>query len=153
MSGWLKLVTVPVQLLRHEVCALAPEALARHVANLVLQNNSQPLLADWLVNHPLMSWPLYLGALYLEAFAVLVAFRPALHRVWGGGLILFHLGIGAGMNIWFTPPLFLLALLFLNSPFHQPQTTWRQVLWQLPGTELLRLALPKTKEARGSLQA
>lgn len=84
-----------------------------------------------------MSWPLYLGALYLEAFAVLIAFRPALHRLWGGGLVLLHLGIGLGMEIWFVPPMFLLALLLLSSPCCRQETTWREMFWQLPGPDLL----------------
>jgi hypothetical protein len=145
MSGWLKLVTVPVQYHRGEVCALAPEALARHMANRILATDSQPLLADLLVDQPSLSWLLYLGALYLEAFAVMAAFRPALHRLWGGGLILLHLGIGLGMEIWFIPPLFLLSLLFINSPFQCDETKLREAFWQLPGLELPRLAASRAK--------
>jgi hypothetical protein len=138
MSGWLKLVTVPIQLLRGEVHAIAPEALSRHIANRIMQTNSHPLFGELLIDHSICSWFLYMGALYLEAFAVLVAFRPALHRLWGGGLILLHLGIGFGMEIWFVPPMFLLALLFVNSPFQRREETWRNTLLQLPGMELMR---------------
>ncbi|MEX2315979.1 MAG: hypothetical protein WD669_02435 [Pirellulales bacterium] len=143
MSGWLKLVTVPIQLHHGEVCALAPEALARHIANRILQTNSEPWLAAGLIDHPALSWLMYLGALYLEAFAVIAAFRPALHRFWGGSLILLHLGIGLAMEIWFVPPMFLLALLFVSSPFQRDDTTWRETLGQLPGVKLLRSVSPK----------
>ena len=41
-----------------------------------------------------IGWVLFLAAIYLEAAALLVAFRPAIHRWWGIGLIMLHLGIG-----------------------------------------------------------
>jgi hypothetical protein len=137
MSGWLKLVTVPIQMFHGEVSALAPEALARHIANRVLQTGSQPPLANLMVDHLAISWPLYLGALYLEAFALLAAFRPALHRFWGTSLVLLHLGIGLAMEIWFVPPMFLLCLLFVQSPFQREGTTWQEVVWQLPGLNVV----------------
>jgi hypothetical protein len=141
MSGWLKLVAVPIQWHRGEVCSLGCEALARHIANRALLTKSHPPLADWMIDHLWLSWPLFLGAIYLEAFAVLAAFRPALHRIWGAGLVLLHLGIGLAMEIWFVPPMFLLALLLVNSPFHGEQVAWREAIWQLPGLELVRHAL------------
>ena len=137
MAGWLKLVTVPVQLYRGEVSAVAPEALARHIANCIMQEGPQPHLANWLINHVMLGWLMYLGALYLEAVAVLIAFRPALHRLWGIGLILLHLGIGLGMEIWFVPSMFLLALLLVYSPFYRENTSWRQIALELPGMDLL----------------
>ena len=133
IAGGLKVASAPVQWLNGEVGAFAPEALARHVANRMIQTESEPLLGRWLVEHLVASWPLYLGALYLEAFAVLVAFRPVLHRLWGAGLILMHLGIGVGMEIWFVRPLFILALLLVNSPFQPATVSWQQALRELPG--------------------
>jgi hypothetical protein len=133
MSGWLKLVTVPVQLLHGEVCSLAPEALARHVANRMLQTHSHAMFGNWAINYQWLSWPLFLGAVYLEAFSVLIAFRPALHRLWGSALVLLHVGIGLSMDIWFVPPMFLLTLIFLYSPFDFGQYDWRQRIAELPG--------------------
>jgi hypothetical protein len=137
MAGWLKLVSVPVQLMRDEVTAIGPEALARHIANCAMQGGPQPLLASWLVDHIMIGWVLFLGAIYLEAAALLAAFRPAIHRWWGIGLIMLHLGIGLAMEIWFVPPMFLLALLFVYSPFQTEGTTWSQMLCELPGVDLI----------------
>jgi hypothetical protein len=141
---------VPVQWIQGEVCSLAPEALARHIANRALLTQSQPFLADWMIDQTWLSWPMYLGALYLEAFAVLIAFRPALHRLWGSGLILLHLGIGMAMEIWFVPPMFLLALLFVNSPFQGETATWRTMIWQLPGLDLVYVALGRRDALRST---
>lgn len=141
MSGCLKLASVPAQWSRGEVCAVGPEALARHIANRVLQTQSEPLLAEWLIDNISISWVLFLGTLYLESASVLVAFRPALHRVWGSAISLLHLGIGLSMEIWFVPPILALSILLVGSPFHSEGTTWRQMFWQLPGMELVQSLL------------
>ena len=136
MAGVLKLLPVPIQLLQGEACSLSPDALARHVASRSLQTDSNPLLARLLIDHIAISWPLYLGALYLETTAIIAAFRPALHRLWGCSLALLHIGIGLAMDIWFVPPVFLAALLLVNSPLAPLQTDWLTVLRQLPGVAL-----------------
>lgn len=132
MSGMLKLVPVPIQMLQGEASSIAPEALARHIASRSLQTSSQPLLSNFLIRHLAISWPLYLGALYLEATAVFIAFRPMLHRLWGAALALFHIGIGLSMDIWFVPPVFLATLFLFHSPFQPEQFSWRQAFRQLP---------------------
>lgn len=137
ISGVLKLVPVPLQMLRGEVSSIAPEALARHIANRSLQTNSNPLLAGILIDHVALSWPLYLGAIYLELCSVIVAFRHDLHRLWGSNLILLHVGIGLTMEIWFVPPIFLAALLFVNSPYNTGRVKWRHIVRQLPGIGLI----------------
>jgi hypothetical protein len=137
MAGWLKLVSVPVQYLRGEVTAIGSEALARHVANAAMQSGPVPMFANWFIDNTAVSWAFFLGAIYLEAVAVLIAFRPDLHRWWGIGLMLLHFGIGMVMEIWFVPPLFILALLFVFSPFDRGTATWREKVLQLPGIEVL----------------
>lgn len=112
--------------------AFSPNAFALQIADWSTLMQSRPLLAPFFVAHPLAGWPLYLGALYLQLFAVAAAFRPAIAKLWALGLILFHIGTYLTMDIYFLPPILLLLLLFFDSPFRDPRTAWRNVLFDLP---------------------
>lgn len=143
MSGIIKLAGVPVQLYHGEVCALAPEALPRHIARRLLVTNSESLLGAFMIKHVWLAWVLFIGMLYIEAAAVLAAFRPSLHRLWGLALIAFHVGVGLTMSIWFLPPIMLAALLLIQSPF-APRTAFvRKLLLSLPVVGyILQLKIP-----------
>jgi len=138
MSGALKLLPVPFQAMAGQPTAFSSEALARHIADRLLQTGSSSLIGDFFIRHTWLGWPLFVGGLYLECFSLFVAFRPGAHRLWGLGLISLHIGIALTMNIWFTRNILLLALLFVNSPFAPAGIPlWTQVA-QLP---LIRLAI------------
>jgi hypothetical protein len=74
----------------------------------------------------------WLAALYLEVFAIVAAFRPRLHLVWGAGLILFHVGVLLAMGILFLEPPLLLLLLFVLSPFARGEPNAEATLESLP---------------------
>jgi hypothetical protein len=141
MSGALKLAAATVQAAQGQVCALAPEALSRHVAHHMLITGSQTPLGRFFVRQPCVGWPLFLGALYIELFALVAAFRPSLHRFWGMGLIALHVSIGLTMGIWFNVNVLLAALLYVNSPFAPQDNSLRQVVSNLPLFRLLRKPL------------
>src|SRR5205823_6559951 len=90
MSGCFKLAAAAVQIAHGQVHALAPEALARHTAYHLLEGTAlaRYTLGPFVIRHPYVGWPFMLLAIYLEAFSLLVAFRPAVHRAWGVALIL-----------------------------------------------------------------
>lgn len=106
------------------------------LADRIMRTNQQTLLGDWLLQHPLPGWFLYNGTMYLESASILVAFRPRLHRLWGVGLIVFHLGTQLAMGFTFSQNLVLLGLLFLCSPFAPDDVDVRRVLTDLPGIHL-----------------
>ena len=89
-------------------------------------------IGTFIVTYPLVGWLLYLGAIYLQLFAVVAAFRPALHRVWGMVLIGFHLMSALTFAIGFPRNVLLLALFLVGSPFVEGKPSWRTVLTQLP---------------------
>ena len=119
MSGGFKLAGAAAQFARGEVHALAPDALARHIAYRVMEGTrpADYTFGPFIVAHPYAGWPIYLLGLYIEVFSVLVAFRPSLHRAWGVILICFHLGIHFTLTIMFSWQTLLVGLLFLASPF------------------------------------
>lgn len=95
------------------------DALALHIAYDFVNTGKETLLGfgEFLIAHPAVGFPLFLGATALELLSFPVAWMPRLHRLWGLGLIALHVGIGLCMEVLFLPPVFLLALFFLASPF------------------------------------
>lgn len=132
MSGFWKVIAGTYQFLKGEVHVLAFDALSRQIANQLLRTDSTSLLGPFFIEHPLLGWPLNLGALYLEFFAFVSVFRFSLHRFWGLTLILFHLGTYLTMKVSFHINILLLGLFFVYSPFAPTNNSWRVILYDLP---------------------
>ncbi len=132
MSGMWKLVAVVSQTIQGEVSALAPSALARHVAEKLLSSDTTSLLGPWLIEHYWIGWPLMIGTLYLEFFALWAVPRPSLHRLFGLGLIFLHLATHLTLNVSFVQNTLWLALFFVFSPFNPDRPSWRQTARDLP---------------------
>jgi hypothetical protein len=132
MSGVGKAAGAIYQLFAGQNNLLMPTGCASIVANRLLQTNSRSWLGPWLIAHPWFGWPLMLVCVYLELFAFWAAFRPALHRWWAAGLILFHVGVYLVMSIAFSPAVMLVGLLFLASPFRGEEQIRGAVAKQLP---------------------
>ncbi len=140
MAGLGKVAGSVYQLCSGQTHAFAPGALAAIVAERLVETNSRSLLGPWLIEHPLAGWPMMLGDIYLQLFAFVAVFRPSLHRAWGLGLILFHMGSFLLLTINFPQNALLLALLLVNSPFRCENETWRHAFADLP---LLGKLLPR----------
>ncbi len=109
-----------------------PTGLASIIADRLLQTNSSSWLGPWLLAHPWFGWPLGLVAVYVELFAFWAAFRPALQRWWGSGLILFHIGVYLLLGITFTQTILLVGLLLLAAPLHRDEQSCGAIVKQLP---------------------
>lgn len=144
MSGVLKLAGAAWQAWRGEVTAFAPSALALQVAGRLVQTHGTSAFGDFIVTHPWFGSPGYLAALYIETFAVFVAFRPAASRIWGVALIALHLGIGLAMGIWFSEHIVVVALFVVRSPFPLRRPTLREQLLALPFVDLLYRVRPSS---------
>lgn len=107
------------------------------LADRLVRTNQTSLLGDWMVANPVPGWILYNGTMYLEAASILIAFRPRLHRAWGVGLVLFHLGTQLAMGFTFIQNLALLGLLLLCSPFAPDRVDPVEAVRDLPGVFVL----------------
>ncbi len=132
MSGVGKLGGALYQLARGQPNAFAPGALGAHIAQRLLQTDSQSLLGAWIIEHPWLTWPAMPFAVYLELFSVLVAFRPAWSRPWAALLVIFHIGNYFTLTIAFPPSCFLLALFFFRSPFDPGGVGGRRAVFSVP---------------------
>ena len=132
MSGVGKVAGAIYQLSAGQNNILMPTGLAEIIANRLLQTDSTSWLGPWFIAHPWFGWPLGLVSVYLEFFAIWVAFRPALQRWWAAGLILFHIGVFLTMRISFSPAVLLVGLLFFASPFRREEDGGWRTVKQLP---------------------
>jgi hypothetical protein len=132
MSGLWKIWAIFSQTVQGEVSALAPSALARQIAEKLVSSDTTSLLGPWLIDHYWLGWPLMIGTLYLEFFALWSVTRPSLHRVFGLGLILLHLSTHLTLNVIFVQNSLWLALFFVFSPFNPDRFDWRQTVRDLP---------------------
>lgn len=142
MSGIGKLIGGFNQMMAGESFVFEPQAGALHVADRLIVTNSTSPIGPFVIDHYLLLWPLYLGTIYLLLFSFSVAFKPSLHRLWGLGIILFHIVNYLAINIGFNAHVFLLALLFLISPFSPAKMDLKTVLHDLP---LLGIFIKKNK--------
>ena len=100
--------------------------------------NQDPVLADFLIGTPVLAWAVFVGTIYVETAAVIVTFRPRLHRAWGILLISFHVGTELAMGFTFLPNILVAAIFFVASPFAPDRTAVRDALLDLPGIHLVR---------------
>jgi hypothetical protein len=132
LAGFWKTSLAPLQWWRGEVHSFSSEALAYHVAQKLGATPAPGAVPAFFVAHPYAGWPLFVGHVYLELFAVVVAFRPALHRLWAAGLILFHVGSSLILDVHFPEAVLLLGVFYLASPFRPERLGWRRVAAALP---------------------
>lgn len=149
MSGVGKLAAAGWQLVTGQPNAFAPGGLSAIVAQRLLETHSTSVFGPWIIHHPFLTWPALPVAIYLELFALLAAFRPALARPWAALLILFHVGTYFTMTINFPQNCLLLALLFFPSPF-EPETvsSWQTWLHALPCVRNLQKLWQTTRRKR-----
>lgn len=140
MSGIWKIYAGINQYLLGQIHAFHPYALAYLTADRLFQTGSSSILGPFIIENPLIGWPLHYLAIYLETFSLLIAFRPPLHRLWGLCLCLFHISIYLTMSIPFNFNLFILGIFLVYSPFRPQDVQLSDVLLSLPLIgELLRI--------------
>ena len=150
MSGLWKLVFGLGQLSFGLANAFSPTALARHIAEQFIESGDMGILGHLVIAHYWLGWPLFLGAMYLELFAIYAAFRPSLLVVWGLGLITFHAMVYLTMAINFSYAALLLVVVVASSPFRPAQFSWRATLGDLP---LFGWCWTRAGQARATPQA
>ena len=90
-----------------------------------------PWLLPFFASQPLLAQALFLGAVYIQVFALLALFRPHLHRPLGVALIAFHFGTDYTLNILFHNLVYL-GIFLVFSPFAQGRFSWTGLIKSLP---------------------
>ena len=82
----------------------------------LLEADNIPILLPFVAQHNWLAQSMWWLTLYIELFALLVVFRPHLHRLFGAVLMLFHITSDWLMNISFSLNIVMLGLFLLLSP-------------------------------------
>ncbi|MGI9465252.1 MAG: hypothetical protein ACR2OM_15015, partial [Aestuariivirgaceae bacterium] len=106
--------------------------LSYNLANRVLQTNTNPLLAEFAIDNYLLSWAGIMTIMYVQFTAIVAAFRPRLHVLWGLVIAVFHFGTWLLMGIVFSHHILLLMILFVMSPFRPARFDLRKTIMDLP---------------------
>ena len=132
LAGIGKILGAAYQATQGEITALHPSALSRHVAARLLETGDTTLWGPWLIERGAWLWPLMLGTLYLQVFAVSLTMRPRLHGLLGFGLVAFHVLAPASLAIDFTPAVMLCGLLYACSAVRPERWELRELVLDLP---------------------
>ena len=93
------------------------DALTRILLDRLLAEADEiPLLLPFVAQHNWLAQSMWWATLYIEIFALLVVFRPHLHRPIGAVLMLFHITSDLLMNISFSLNIVMVGLFLLLSP-------------------------------------
>ena len=112
-----------------------------------------PWLLPFFASQPLLAQALFLGAVYIQVFALLALFRPHLHRPLGVALIAFHFGTDYTLNILFHNFVYL-GIFLVFSPFAQGRFSWTGLIKSLPVFGVpLRIAGAYRRTKQGASQA
>ncbi|MEM6354927.1 MAG: hypothetical protein AAF844_04480 [Pseudomonadota bacterium] len=132
LSGYFKVEHAFGQLFKGEVGGFHPDGMATILARRMMDSNTTPLLAELIIENPLLGWPMFLVVYYVELFAIVALFRPELVRLFGGILMLFHLGTFIFMEIIFIDHVLINGLLFWLAPWAVARPSVKEVLLALP---------------------
>ncbi len=126
LAGWWKIWHARLEL-------LSPDGMIRILLNRALADTDDvaPLLPFIAQQEHLIQVMLWV-TLYIEVFALLVVFRPHLHRPFGISFLLFHLGSAWLMNILFSVNIMMIGLFLVLSPLAPARFSLSGLIQSLP---------------------
>lgn len=133
-AGISKLHGAVIDLIMDRRSLFSIEALGSHIAHDFVSRGKESGLGigEFIIDNAWLGGGLFWGAVALELFSFAIAWKPRLQRLWGICLIGLHVGIGLAMEIWFRPPILLLGIFLLASPFAPPYRVFALTLRDIP---------------------
>ena len=113
MAGLGKLGGAIYQLVSGQSNAFSPDAMELHIADRLLQTNSDTLLGPFLIENSIFNPVMMPMAIVVQLFSFVVIFNPKWQKIWAGALIGTHVFNSLAFGINFHPSVFLLGLFFL----------------------------------------
>lgn len=112
---------------------LSPDAMTRILLNrLLAEAEDIPPLLPFVTQYDLLAYAVWLLVIYIEIVALLVVFRPHLHRPFGIILMLFHIISDWLMNIAFPNHIIMLGIFLVFSPLAPARVSFSSLIQSLP---------------------
>lgn len=134
MAGMWKAIGAIQQMLAGEASMFSFDSPALHVATQFVRQSGDAtsVLGPFVIDHPLYAWLPFVAVIYLQLVAFWVAFKPDVQRLWALGLMGLHIGVFLVMNIPLFQYVFLVLILFADSPFRNVQARLIDIFYDIP---------------------
>lgn len=120
------------QLRGSEISMFDPKIFSQILAYKLTKDLNTGLFGSLIAGNIVLSYPLYLGAVYLQVFSFWAAIRVSIQKWWAVGLILFHVGTVLMFDVVFLQMVLLVILLFLDSPFLKSNENFFRTIQSFP---------------------
>ncbi|WP_419943908.1 DCC1-like thiol-disulfide oxidoreductase family protein [Candidatus Poriferisodalis sp.] len=132
----------------------ASDALTRILLDRLLAEADEiPMLLPFVAQRDWLAQSMWWMTLYIEIFAMLVVFRPHLHRPIGAVLMLFHITSDLLMNISFSLNIVMVGLFLLLSPLAPSRFSLSGTVRSLPIVGIPFRALTRRQQSQRPQQA
>jgi hypothetical protein len=136
MAGFWKLIVGGVyQLIFDNLGIWNYKALTYVISEYLIKTGNLPEGAEFIANNPLLGWPFYLVAIYLECTIFIVFFRPYLWKLYAFSILLMHIGTKFTLDIGFETQFLLAGTLLFTSPFFI-EGTIKETFLEMPGVRI-----------------
>ncbi|MBR9914089.1 MAG: hypothetical protein GYB32_04570 [Algicola sp.] len=130
LTGFWKLFWGIIEYFTEQVSLFSPLSF-RNI--LIAQFELKPVtfLGEWLIEHYIIGWILYIVVIYLELFSIAIFFKPNLYKIWGLAIIAMHAGLALVMDVNNYVAVLVLVFLLVLSPFNK-STSIKDTIKSLP---------------------
>lgn len=136
LTGFWKLFWGIIELFSKEVSLFSSLTL-RNTIIYQSQLTQPTAVGAWVLEHQNIGYILYLIAVVIELFAILIFFKANLHKFWGLLIISLHIGITLVLGVSSFASVFTVGLLLVFSPFAK-QTSFKNMVLELPVVSQIR---------------
>ena len=130
LTGFWKFSWGVIQLFKGEVSLFSPLSLRNTLIH-QFEVAEPTVIGLWVLEHYTFGYFIYLVAVCIELFALLIFFKANMHKVWGVLILSLHIGLELIVGVGSYAIFYTVCLLLVASPFSK-QTSLKETLLSFP---------------------
>ncbi len=131
-ASWKVLEGIILASVEGEMSYLNPQSMSVLIASYITKHGYEPPLAEFVIANLWVSWPLILGTIYMQLFAMVALFRPYIISLWLIMILSFHILSIPLLNLPFNAQGIGAALVLVAFPFMRMPNSMGQIVNSLP---------------------